>query len=771
MDNIAEIQPPHIKHATHTPVSPWGYFDNETKEFVLETPFAPRHWKNILWNKTFNAQPNQASGGISYLREKDGRIILLNWSGEKYIYLQNLKTGQIFNPGFSPICDKSFSAFECRYGLSTSTTRIEQHGLKVEVVQSVDSKKAQEYFELSLNNLRSNSESWRIIFFADLNLSAGDGKFGADDYFAGSTSQGSRRLEITNKSIPDGSHTAFLECDHTFGDSLFDLNDFTGVYGSIARPEALLENWPTETRPIQSPALAGYIDCELAPHTNKSMLFTLGLVSKDQQSSSSLSTKSQVESSRQKQTDWFKNLYEQIEVATPDAEFDLFVNTWIKHQLTYCAYWNRGWGKGFRDSNQDAWAFTLLDPARSRDMILDCLPYQYADGRTVRRWAPIVRDQYNDGGTWLIFATHAYLSETGDTDILNHVSPFFESDESGSVYEHLKRGADYLWDNRGDRGLCLMPFGDWNDRLTGIGKDGKGQSVWTTMALLESLKKLEEIARLTNKSEDVTCFSERHTCLLEVLRKEAWNGKWYSRAFNDAGDPVGSPDCAEGAIYLLPQAWSILCGIATDEQIPQLIKAVHEELETVHGFRLLSPPYSKYDPSIGHLSATPPGQLENGGNYCHGTMFMAYALCMAKHTDYALDIFKKIFPTNPDNPPAVSRQEPFSLTNSYFAPESGELAGRSLFSWRTGTAGWAFRCAIEGIMGVKADINGLEVRGDLPSGWNQASMTRTMRGKKLNIIWQKTGEVSRTLNGVPVGNDALDPDAWPKDTNELNITF
>lgn len=753
---------------------PWGYFDLASNEYVLKTPFAPRPWRNILWNKAYNAQPTQVTGGISYQRDSSGETVLVNWTGEKFFYLQNLQTGELFNPGYYPINDDSFTAYEHRYGLNTSKTRITQFDLEVKITHSVDNDAPQEYFQVSLTNHRTSVQVWRLVFFNELNLQSENTKFKAMNQFESSCSSDRQRLVVSNLKAKAGTHTAFLECSRPLQGNTCNLHDFTGTYGTVARPDALLKQWPEEDSPIESPVLCGYVDCELGPLDSDALVFTLGINSSPADDSTAVAaiTEATVEASKEAQRAELQELYEKLEIKTPDESLDLFTNTWVKHQLNYCAHWNRGWGKGFRDNNQDAWAYTLLDPAYAKKMILDSLPYQFADGRTVRSWAPVNRDAYNDGGTWLIFATHAYLAETGDFAVLDTQAPFFESSETGSLYDHLVRGVDYLWHNRGDRGLCLMPFGDWNDRLTGIGKDGKGQSVWTTMALTGALRHMASIARRTGRSEDAGQFTGRIKELVDALREHAWNGQWYSRAFNDAGAPVGAPQCSEGSIYLLPQAWSIIAGVATDEQMPELIAAVQSKLQTVHGFRLLTPPYQTYDPDIGYLSMTKPGCLENGGNYCHGTMFMAYALCMAGERAKALEALKSIFPINPDNPPAVSREEPFSLTNSYASPEAGARFGRAHFSWRSGTAGWALRSIIEGIMGVKARLDGLAVAGELPSPeWTHASLKRTMRGKVLTICWKKTGSESRTLNGIPVPDAPLNPDNWPERANELVITF
>jgi cellobiose phosphorylase len=115
--------------------------------------------------------------------------------------------------------------------------------------------------------------------------------------------------------------------------------------------------------------------------------------------------------------------------------------------------------------------------------------------------------------------------------------------------------------------------------------------------------------------------------------------------------------------------------------------------------------------------------------------------------DQAFEVWKKLLPTNPGHPPSVSRQEPFSMTNTYRGPDAGASAGRSLFSWRTGTAGWAYRNAIEAVMGVRAEHDGLAVRGTLPREWNHARMTRRYRGMNITIEWQPGERSQLTING------------------------
>lgn len=752
-------------------VEKWGYFNVHEKEFILTDPCPPRQWKNILWNRHFNVQPTQASPGVTYRRDTDGRIILVNWRGDRYFYLKNVTTGELFNPGFFPTCNQAWSDFSCRYGLGYQITHMECLGLSIELSHTIDTEGLIEYLNLQITPKEKNPDSWQLIFYSELDLKQSDGIFANSPHYVANISPDRHRMEMINRSATTPDYNATLECSRPIEYHCFEQEDFIGTYGNLSNPTALKSQWPEATHAIDHAVFAASVS--LNELSSGSMEVAFSIQNKPERSTPQHEpiTPKLVQEKISLQKNFHAEAYSRSVVETPDTTFDLFANTWIKHQLTYCAYWNRGWGKGFRDNAQDAWAYSIIDPKHARAMIRESLPYQFPDGRTVRRWAPVVRHQYNDGGVWLVLATHAYLAETSDYGFLDEDVPFFEVEESGSIYAHLKRSLDYLWENRGQHGLCLMPFGDWNDRLTGVGKEGKGESVWTTMALAEGLRRLAEIAEKSDRLEEVKKLKERRTTILESLQNAAWNGEWFNRAFKDDGSPLGAPEDKEAFIFILPQAWSILCGLATASQRKQVIRAAQEHLEVEHGFRLFYSPITEYDPSIGHLSAVAPGRLENGGNYCHGTLFMIYALCEAGELDYALDIYHRILPVNPQNPPSKSRQEPFSLTNSYASPEAGDHSGRSMFPWRTGAAGWAFRAALEGILGVKATLDGLTVRGTLPSYWDHASLTREFRGFQIRITWKRNGKSSRELNGIPCENEPLSKDNLQPELNEYHVSI
>lgn len=49
---------------------------------------------------------------------------------------------------------------------------------------------------------------------------------------------------------------------------------------------------------------------------------------------------------------------------------------------------------------------------------------------------------------------------------------------TGTVLEYIEPALDFLENNKGAHDLCLIKFGDWNDSLTTVSKEGRGVSVW-----------------------------------------------------------------------------------------------------------------------------------------------------------------------------------------------------------------------------------------------------------------------------------------------------
>ena len=122
---------------------------------------------------------------------------------------------------------------------------------------------------------------------------------------------------------------------------------------------------------------------------------------------------------------------------------------------------------------------------------------------------------------------------------------YVDKDEEGTIFEHCIKAIEKSL-NFGEHGLPKIGSGDWNDGFSTVGNKGKGESVWLGFFLGNVLERFSKICEFEeqNKSE---LMQEKHDEVKSVKYKEiaeklrktintnAWDGRWYNRAFTDDG--------------------------------------------------------------------------------------------------------------------------------------------------------------------------------------------------------------------------------------------
>jgi cellobiose phosphorylase len=270
-------------------------------------------------------------------------------------------------------------------------------------------------------------------------------------------------------------------------------------------------------------------------------------------------------------------------VQTPDEQINRMVNVWAKQQIQLCAEFGRDGARGFRDTLQDAWGILPFNPKLARAKIIETLSHQHQSGQAVRGWMPLQPHNYSDGPTWIAPTVCAYLKETGDFKFLNAKAPYLDGGE-GTVLEHMIQSVRHLSDDTGAHGLVLAHDGDWNDSLNWMGKDGKGESVWTSMSLYYSLTLLDDLfTRVLDKPELAAEMKKRAEKIKAAILEHGWDGEWYLAGYSDFGNKVGSHENEEGKLYLNTQTWALLTGLADGDRREACIKAIDGPLEAEHG--------------------------------------------------------------------------------------------------------------------------------------------------------------------------------------------
>ena len=103
-----------------------------------------------------------------------------------------------------------------------------------------------------------------------------------------------------------------------------------------------------------------------------------------------------------------------------------------------------------------------------------------------------------------------------------------------------------------------MGSGDWNDGMSTVGNEGKGESVWLGWFIYDILSRFDDICTYMNDVEHKEKYLKMKEFIREHLEKNAWDGSWYRRAYFDDGTPLGSKeniDCFRNSLASNSTSW------------------------------------------------------------------------------------------------------------------------------------------------------------------------------------------------------------------------
>jgi len=431
-----------------------------------------------------------------------------------------------------------------------------------------------------------------------------------------------------------------------------------------------------------------------------------------------------------------------VEVSTPDDAMNIMQNTWLKYQAISGRMWGRtayyqtGGAYGFRDQLQDSALWLVIDPGETKKQILLHARHQFTDGTVYHWWHPIseigLRNQISDNLLWMPFVLNSYLDETNDFSILESREPYVNDQTPATVYDHCARAIDRALDRFSGRGLPLIGGGDWNDGLSAVGLDMKGESVWLGHFLHRILCDFSSIAEKCGDQGRAERYTSRAAELRTRLNTVAWDGEYYIGATKDSGEKLGSSENAEGTIWLNPQTWAIIGEVADKPRAHQVMDVVEEKLEHEIGPLLLYPAYKTPDKEIGYLTRYAPGVRENGGVYTHGATWAVIAAAMLGRGGSAYRIYSKLTPVYRGSKPDQYFAEPYVTAGNIEGPDSA-FYGRGGWTWYSGSATWLFRVGLEWILGVRATRDGLLIDPCIPKSWKGYTVRRRFRGITYNI--------------------------------------
>ncbi|MDX2429999.1 MAG: hypothetical protein QNK35_03635 [Bacteroides sp.] len=749
----------------------YGYFNEEGTEFTITDPKTPRAFDNFLWNDSlFSAVHQTGVGYFDYQVGKLEAVKLLTGIGRicdfdvfgreglmsRLIYVRDNNTGEFWNVNWEPV-KKAFDSFECTHGLGytniRSLTSKIQSGFRIFVPKGSD---PLELWTLSFENKDLAQRDLSIFVYNQFIFTY---KWGFNSYgdmlFRSSWFNEELNAMMAKKQphvSPHDYQTAFMTASEPIVGYDGSRDFFVGTYNALNEPEAVIRGKCSNSSGSSDSTIGvTQFDIKLAPGQEHKIQMILGVTDQEDK----------VEKIKEKYLDHVEDYFEILKkenasflshntYTTPDPHLNRMLNTWIKHQTSYGARWCRWGWMGYRDIVQHGYGVSSFNPTRTREILLEALKHQNANGMALRGWNPVDEKAYSDSALWLVFSLTSYLKETGDMDFLGKLVEYYDQG-CDTVLAHVEQALDFLEQNKGEHELCLIKFGDWNDSLTAIGKEGRGESIWLSMAYAEALREMQALYKEMGEREKEADYSLRYERIKKAVNEHAWDGDWYVRCFDDNGRPIGSSSNEQGKIFLNAQSWAMISGIADEERTAASIVSSDKMLATRMGYLLLAPTFFEPDDHIGRISCLEPGICENGTVYSHVNAWMVMGLLRAGKPDKAYETFRKItpgYPTEGEFDPK-EKMPPYIYANGYFGPDHRNNKFQMEFTWITGSVAWYYNILSREMLGIQAEYRGLRMDPKLPSDWMQCSAVRQFRGKEFHISMERSdvSSIQVHLNG------------------------
>ncbi len=742
--------------------TPYGHFSPDGREYIITTPRTPRPWINVISNGDYGLTLSQTGGGYSWrthaqlnrITRWEQDLIRDDWG--KYIYLRDEKN-RFWSAAWKPVCARP-KKYACRHGIGYSVIQSTNHDIETELLILVPEGEPLELWKLTVRNRSRRSRTIDVITYMEWCLGQSPDwhrefhkSFIETEYLphARAIFAEKRLWEVpTDRGHwnTDWPYLAFHSSSTRPVSYDTDKESFLGMYGSLSAPAALRQ--PALQKRSGSwldPIASLHVRLKLKPGESKKAHFTLGAASSQKQAVELVQKyrgAGEVDRAFERVGNRWEKILSTVTVETPDDAMNIMQNTWLKYQAISgrlrgrTAYYQTGGAYGFRDQLQDSQIWLPISPEETKAQILLHARHQFKDGTVYHWWHPItelgLHNQISDNLLWLPYVVNSYLQETNDFTILSLAEPFIDQDTPATLYDHCCRAIDKALERFSDRGLPLIGAGDWNDGLSAVGLEMKGESVWLGHFIHRILVDFGGIAGRHGDTARSLSYAARAIDLAESLNSVGWDGGWYYGATKDSGEKIGSNENHEGAIWLNPQTWAVIAGVADPQRAGHVMDVVEKRLETEIGPLLLRPAYSHPDKYIGYLTRYSPGMRENGGVYTHAATWAVIAAALLGRGESAFRIYCRLNPIYRGKEPDRYCAEPYVTPGNIEGPDSG-FFGRGGWTWYTGSAAWLFRAGLEWILGIRPTFGGLLVDPCVPQSWKAFRVRRRFRGATFDI--------------------------------------
>jgi cellobiose phosphorylase len=794
----------------------YGRFDESGRAFTITDSNTPTPWVNVVSNGRYGFVVSHNGGGFSWL-DNSQLNVLTRWEMDlvrddhgRFLYVADRDTGEVWSLSPAP-CRTKFDAYSCAHTQGSSTFTTEHSGVRAVWTLTVAPNDPVEVWTVELTNLRAVPRRLRIASWFEWCCGvAPDAKREFHRLFITTRHDSARQAVFAEKNMWDvparnekehwnrpwpyvAAHAVGgIDFDKPFATS--DKELFLGRYGDPIAPAGMTGPGGVDGfgRFVDSScALGGDFTLAAGATVKLHYLTTIAptraevetLLDKYQGSGKAIAAAGEARSA------WAARL-SPTGVSTAEPSFDLLNNHWLPYQAisgrlwARTGYYQQSGAFGYRDQLQDSQVWLPLEPKRTRDQIMLHAAHQFADGSVYHWWHPLaefgLRTRCSDDYLWLPFLVAAYIRETGDLTILDATAGFVdEPDAKSTILDHCQRAFARGNARLSERGLPHIGSCDWNDGLSAMGVDEKGESVWLALFMVHLFDDWAVIAGRRSDGKMAGDFISRRERMTAAINTHAWDGAWFKGATTDAGHWLGSKANAPGPaqIFLNCQTWAILTSASTPERLASAWKSVREQLLGEMGPLLIAPAYTQPEADIGYITRYSPGSRENGGVYMHAATWALAAACKQRDSASVEQIWNAISPPIRAAKDADAyRAEPFVTPGNVDGPLS-DHPGKAGWTWYTGSAAWLNRVCLEWVLGIRPTWEGLSIDPVPFPQLGAVDVVRTWRGRKVRVRFDARefspmAAARVTLNGRPIAGGVLNEnDLSPSGVNDVTVSW
>lgn len=802
----------------------YGYFDDKEREYVITCPDTPAPWVNYLGSPEYGAIISNNAGGYSFAKSgANGRILryVFNQFDEpgRYIYIRDNLSKDYWSASWQPV-GKNLTRYksECRHGMAYTKMRALYAGISSEVLYYVPLDAAHEVWAVAVRNDSDVVRELTVTGYAEFtnnpNYEQDQVNLQYSQFITRTEFENDHILQLIHGNLDAVSADGKEVDNKDVGYRLFGLagqrvsgycgnkENFLGRYHGYGDPQGVTTGKLDGSMNYNENA-CGALSAVLVlnPGETAHLAFIVG--AKNREESRALMARYAdpaavcPEELAALKAHWHTKL-ENFQIHTPSAEMNSMINTWNAYNcfmtftwsraasLVYCGLRN---GYGYRDTVQDIQGVIHLAPEQAAEKIRFMLSAQVDNGGGL----PLVKFTHNPGhedtpddpsyvqetghpayraddALWLFPTVYKYLAETGNLAFLDEVIPYANKG-AATVYEHLQRAIDFSLEHLGPHGMPAGLYADWNDCLR-LGAEG--ESSFVAFQLVLALRIQKQLAEEKGDADAAEKLAKQLADFSALVEKLCWNEDRYIRGFTEKGEVIGRRTDPEANLWLNPQSWAVISGLADSEKAETILHTVHEGLNTEYGVMLMQPPYHAhaFDGALAVIYNA--GVKENAGIFSQsqGWIILAEALC--GHGNRAFSYYKANSPAEQNDRAEIRKLEPYCYGQFTEGKDSPHF-GRSHVHWLTGTASTMMVGAVEGILGVRPDLHGLRLSPSIPAAWDGFTMEKSFRGKKLHITVQnpahkESGFTSLMLNGAAMPDNYIPADKLAAE-NEIVLTM